>query len=81
MKDHVEMWLKERSTSFREGGNSGSGVSGVLVVSEILLDLRIRRFKLGSCVRHAMDEREVMRLSSSVRSVIVWFRVCGVSVE
>jgi len=47
-----------------------------LVISEILFDLRIRRRRLGSVTRHANDDRQVMWLSSSVRSVIVGLRAC-----
>ena len=49
-----------------------------LVISEILFDLRIRRFRLGSVVRQASEEREVRWLSSSVGSVMVGLRVCWV---
>jgi hypothetical protein len=49
-----------------------------LTISEILLDFRIRRWRCGSFVRQLMDERDVRRLSSSVRSMIVEVGVCGV---
>jgi hypothetical protein len=75
MKAHVESSLNERSTSRTVFEKTGIDASDV-VISEILFDLRIRRFRLGSVVRHARDEREVRWLSSSVRSVIVGLRVC-----
>jgi hypothetical protein len=77
MKVHVEISLKERSTSRTVDGKTGCSAPE-LVISEILLDFRIRRWRCGSFVRQAMDEREGRRLSSRVRSVIVGVGVCGV---
>ena len=75
MKAHVEISLNERSTSRTVLGKIDIDASE-LVISEILFDLRIRRRRLGSVTRHASDDRHVMWLSSSVRSVIVGLRAC-----
>jgi hypothetical protein len=70
IKVHVEISLNERSTSRSVDGKTGVSDPG-LFVSEILLDLRIRRWRCGSLVRHEREDKEVSWLSSSVKSVIV----------
>lgn len=57
----------------------GSGEFGV-VISEILLDFRIRRWSVSRLVRGSSEVRAVKRLSSSVRSVMVGARKCVVRV-
>jgi hypothetical protein len=74
-KDHVEISLKERSTSRTVDGNTGLSEP----ISEILFDFRMRRWRFGSFVRQSSEESDVSRLSSSVRSVIVGLGVCSVS--
>jgi hypothetical protein len=76
MKVHVEISLNERSTSRTVDGKTGLS-DPELMISEILLDFRIRRWRCGSFVRQLMDEREARILSSSVRSVIVGVGVWG----
>ena len=73
MNAHVEISLKERSTSRTVVEKTGFDAPE-LVISEILFDLRMRRCRFGRAVRQASEDREVRWLSSSVRSVIVGLR-------
>lgn len=77
MKDHVEISLKERSTSFKVCGNLGIGVP----ISDILLDFKTRRCKFGSFVMGSSADSEGKRFSSSVKSVMVGFKTCDVRLE
>lgn len=79
MNSHVGISLKERSTSVSVEGNFGIG-EPELAISEILFDFRINRWRFGSFVRDSRLDREEIWLSSSIRSVMVSLRVCGVSV-
>ena len=78
MKDHVVISLNERSTSRTEFGNEGADALA-LAISEMLFDFRISRWRFGSFAKHSIEAREVMWLSSSVRSTTVGLGVCDVS--
>jgi hypothetical protein len=76
MKVQVEISLKERSTSVTVEEKTGIAASAPQI-SEILFDLKMRRCRFGSLVRDSVADSEGIRLSSSVKSVIVALSVCA----
>lgn len=79
MKDQVEISLKEISTSVRVVEKTSLGVL-VIETSETLFAFRTSRWSFGSLVRHAIADKDGIRLSSNIKSVIDGLSMWSVSV-